>query len=252
MAMPGDYAVLAPVYNQIGMSDFASNVVPRLIEFAQRHDWAGRRIVELGFGTGATAKYLSRIGPVVGVDESPDMLRVAQEGIQQAGLNVRLVQQDIRSLSGIDPMDIALAINVMNELNSLSDLEAVFKSVRNVLGANRLLIFDIQTIEGLAQNAQARDRMVYDNADQLTVFTRSEYDYERQAQSNDYTIFHAQDGTWARSQAKVVLRAFPVQAVAALLQRSGYNVSYVLGATLEPYEVGVSRAPRVFFYARKA
>jgi SAM-dependent methyltransferase len=249
--MPGDYAVLAPVYNQIGMSDFGTGLIPRLIEFAQRHDWAGRRIIELGFGTGTSAKYLSRIGPVVGVDESADMLRVAQEGIQQAGLNVRLVQQDMRNLSGIDPMDIALAVNVMNELNTLADLEAVFKSVRNVLAANRLFIFDIQTVEGLAQSAQMRERMTYDNREQLTVFARSEYDYERQVQTNDYTIFHAEDGMWGRSQAKIVLRAFPVQAVAALLQRSGYAVSHVLGANLEAYEVGVSRAPRVFFYARK-
>ncbi|MFN8376118.1 MAG: class I SAM-dependent methyltransferase, partial [Anaerolineae bacterium] len=249
--MPGDYAVLAPVYNQVGMGDFAAAVVPRLVEFAQRHDWAGRRILELGFGTGATAKWLGRIGPVVGVDESADMLRVAQEGIQESGLNVRLLQQDMRNLSGIDSQDLALALNVMNEFNSLSDLEAVFKSVRNVLGPNRLFIFDMQTVEGLAQASTNRERLVYDNPEQLTVFTRSEYDYERQMQTTDYTIFRTANGSWQRSQAKVVLRGFPVQAVAAQLQRSGYSVSHVLGASLEPYEVGVSRAPRVFFFARK-
>jgi SAM-dependent methyltransferase len=250
--MPGDYTILAPIYNQIGMGDFATTVVPHVIEFAQRHDWAGRRMVELGFGTGATAKYLSKIGPVVGIEESPDMLRVAQEGIAQTGLNVRLVQQDIRHISGIDPMDIALALNVMNELNNLSDLEAVFKSVRGVLGANKLFIFDMQTVEGLAKASMAGERIVYDNPEQLTVFARSEYDYERQLQTTDYTIFRAVNGAWQRSQAKIVLRAFAVQAVAALLQRSGFTVNHVLGANLEQYEVGVSRAPRVFFYARKA
>jgi SAM-dependent methyltransferase len=250
--MPGDYALLAPVYNQIGMGNFAATMVPRVIEFAQRHDWAGRRIVELGFGTGATAKMLGKIGPIVGVDESADMLQIAQETIQNTGLNVRLLQQDIRQLNGIDPMDIALALNVMNELNNLSDLEAVFKSVRGVLGPNRLFIFDMQTVEGLAQATQIRDRMLYDNSEELTVFSRTEYDYERQIQTSEYTIFYAGEGMWQRSQAKIILRAFPVQAVTALLQRSGFNVTHVLGANLEPYEVGNSRAPRVFFYARKA
>jgi SAM-dependent methyltransferase len=250
--MPGDYALLAPVYNQIGMGDFASAIVPRVIEFAQRHDWAGRRIVELGFGTGATAKMLGKIGPIVGVDESADMLHIAQETIQNTGLNVRLLQQDIRNLNGIDAMDIALALNVMNELNNLSDLEAVFKSVRGVLGGNRLFIFDMQTVEGLAQATQIRDRMLYDHSEELTVFSRTEYDYERQIQTSEYTIFYAGDGAWQRSEAKIVLRAFPVQAVTALLQRSGFNVTHVLGANLEPYEVGLSRSPRVFFFARKA
>lgn len=249
--MPGDYGVLAPVYNQIGMGDFAANIIPRLIEFAQRHDWAGRRIVELGFGTGATAKWLAKIGPIVGVDESADMLRIAQEGIQQTGLNVRLLQQDIRNLTGIDPQDIALALNVMNEMNTLSDLEAVFKSVRGVLATNRLFIFDMQTVEGLAQAALTRERLVYDNSTQLTTFARCEYDFERQVQTTDYTMFRAEDGVWHRSQAKLVLRAFPVQAVAAQLQRAGFTVSHVLGSNLEPYEVGISRAPRVFFFARK-
>ena len=149
-------------------------------------------------------------------------------------------------------MDIALALNVMNELNNLSDLEAVFKSVRGVLGANKLFIFDMQTVEGLAQAAITRDRLVYDNPEQLCVFSRTEYDYERQIQTTDYTIFRMIDETWQRSQAKIVLRAFAVQAVAALLQRSGFTVTHVLGANFEQYEVGVSRAPRVFFYARKA
>jgi SAM-dependent methyltransferase len=249
--MPGDYALLAPVYNQIGMGDFASSIIPRVIEFAQRNDWAGRRIVELGFGTGATARWLGKLGPIIGVDESADMLRVAHDMIQQTGLNVRLLQQDIRNLNGIDPMDVALALNVMNELNNLSDLEAVFKSVRNILGGNKLFVFDMQTVEGLAQAAQTRDRMLYDHPEELTVFSRSEYDYERQIQTSEYTIFYAGEGMWQRSQARIVLRAFPVQAVTALLQRSGYNVTHVLGANLEPYEVGNSRAPRVFFYARK-
>lgn len=250
--MPGEYAVLAPVYNQLGMSDYAVSVTPRLIEFAQRHDWAGRRIIELGCGTGANVKWLSRIGSVIGVDESADMLHIAVEAMQTSGLNMKLLQQDIRALSGIDPMDVALAVNVMNEFNTLSELEAVFKSVRGVLGANKLFIFDMQSAEGLAQGAQVRERLVHDNPNELTAFVRSDFDYERQAQTNDYTIFRVQNGGWQRAQARVVLRAFPVQAVASLLQRSGFAVAHVLGANFEPYEVGASRAPRVYFFARKA
>ena len=52
------YAILASMYESIGMADFAQHMTPRLIDYAQRNEWMGRRVLDLGCGTGASVHWL--------------------------------------------------------------------------------------------------------------------------------------------------------------------------------------------------
>lgn len=251
--MPADYAVLAPIYNEIGMARFAEVMTPRLIEYAQQRDWLGRRILDLGCGTGASFQWLSRYGYMMtGVDNSQEMLDVARQSLDKPGLSFKWQERDIRELDeSIGTMDMALALDVMNEMDTLRDLETVFKGVNRALGSNKLFIFDMYTIEGLTQAGLSSDSIVHDDKTALTVFAHNEYDYERQMQTRQYTIFQHDGDAWRRREATRILRAFPVQAVATLLQRSGYSIMSVLNLNFETFEPGVSRAPRVIFIAEK-
>lgn len=251
--MPGDYAVLAPIYNEIGMAKFAEALTPRLIEYAQQRDWAGRRVLDLGCGTGASIQWLSRYSYMMtGVENSQEMLDLARQAFNQPGLSLKWQQRDIRELDdSIGTVDMALALDVMNEMETLRDLEAVFKGVHRVLASHKLFIFDMYTIEGLTQAGMASDTVVHDNKTNLTVFAHNEYDYERQMQSRQYTIFQREGDAWQRREASRLLRAFPAQAIASLLQRSGFSIMTVLNLNLEAFEPGVSRAPRVIFIAEK-
>jgi hypothetical protein len=136
-------------------------------------------------------------------------------------------------------------------MDALRDLEAVFKGAHRALGSNKLFIFDMYTIEGLTQAGQSSDTIIHDDKSSLTVFVHNEYDYERQMQTRHYTIFQSDGEGWQRREATRILRAFPVQAVATLLQRSGYGIMAVLNLNFETFEPGVSRAPRVIFIAEK-
>jgi SAM-dependent methyltransferase len=251
--VPADYAVLAPIYNEIGMAKFAEVMTPRLIEYAQQRDWLGRRILDLGCGTGASFQWLSRYSYMMtGVDNSPAMLEIARQSLDNPGLSLKWQQRDIRELDeSIGTMDMALALDVMNELDTLRDLEAVFKGVHRALSSHKLFIFDMYTIEGLTQAGQSSDSLVHDDRTALTVFARNEYDYERQMHTRHYTIFQRAGEAWQRRETTRILRAFPVQAVATLLQRSGYSIMAVLNLNFETFEPGVSRAPRVIFVAEK-
>lgn len=251
--MAADYAVLAPIYNQIGMAGFAEAMTPRLIEYAQQRDWLGRRILDLGCGTGASFQWLSRYSYMMtGVDNSQEMLDIARQSLDKPGLSLKWHQRDIRELDeSIGAVDMALALDVMNEMDTLRDLEAVFKGVYQVLGSNKLFIFDMYTIEGLTQAGLSSDSIIHDDKTSLMVFAHNEYDYERQMQMRRYTIFQRDGDAWQRQETTRTLRAFPVQAVAALLQRSGYSIMSVLNLDFETFEPGVSRAPRVIFIAEK-
>jgi hypothetical protein len=107
------------------------------------------------------------------------------------------------------------------------------------------------TIEGLTLSGLGSDNIVHDDKTKLTVFTHNEYDYERQMQTRQYMIFQLAGESWQRRETTRILRAFPVQAVATLLQRSGYSIMSLLNQNLETFEPGVSRAPRVIFIAEK-
>jgi SAM-dependent methyltransferase len=251
--VPADYSVLAPIYNSIGMARFAEIITPRLIEYAQQRDWLGRRILDLGCGTGASFQWLSRYGYMMtGVDNSPQMLDVARQSLDNAGISLKWQQKDIRELDeSVGTVDMALALDVLNEMDALRDLEAVFKGAHRALGSNKLFIFDMYTIEGLTQAGLSSDSMVHDDQSSLAVFIHNEYDYERQMQTRRYSIFQREGEAWRRDEASRILRAFPVQAVATLLQRSGFSIMAVLNPSFETFEPGVSRAPRVIFIAEK-
>lgn len=247
--MPGDYATLAPVYDAGGFASRTAALTPVLMNFALQQDWMGRHVLDLGCGTGVTLRWLRQQNyTLVGVDQSPEMLAIAR---QQAP-GVTLYQQDIRQLQLASAQDLVLAINVLNELDSLRDLEAAFRSVHGVLEARQLFVFDLHTLEGLAQGRNT-ERLTYDSQDSLTIFTRSSYDYERQARTDQHLIFRrAADQTWARSQAEQSLRGFPVQGVLALLQRTGFEVGAVLNSNLTPCDPARPGTERVVLVAKKA
>ena len=63
-----------------------------LLESLERDEWAGE-VADLGCGTGRTAAWLRAhgVGPIDGVDLTPEMLEVARE----RGLHERLVEADV-------------------------------------------------------------------------------------------------------------------------------------------------------------
>lgn len=251
--MPGDYAVLASIYDEIGMAEIATRLTPRLIDYAQRIDWLGRRIVVMGCGTGASVEYLSQYPyTITGVDNSPEMLEAARRKLDTPGLSLKWLQLDIRDIGNqIATADLIIALNVLNELNSLRDLEAVFGNAQRVLEPGKLFIFDMLTVQGLTEGGTHKGQLTYDDPHSLTVFNSKEYDYERQIQTSDYLIFRQRDGTWERRSARHILRAFPVQAVASLVQRNGFSIRTIMNSKMEVFEPGVSRAERVIFFAEK-
>lgn len=246
-----DYADLAPIYNRIGLADYTRGITPRLLNLAQRRDWMGRRVIDLGAGTGAAAIWFAQNGyNAIAVERDPAMLAVAREHAQAESLTITFVEADIHTIDRTDPPDLAVALDVMNTFDSLRQLEGAFAHIHQLLPANRLLIFDLHTIEGLAKNSTNQDSVVYD-ADDLAVFSTTLFDYERQIQTLSYDIFRQHDGdVWSRHRAEIVRRAFPLQAVAQLLKRQKFDVQTVVTPDLNTYDFSSSGADRVIFLAR--
>ncbi|MEB2287001.1 MAG: class I SAM-dependent methyltransferase [Anaerolineae bacterium] len=259
------YSRLAAIYDRAGLSAYARQQAPRYLELAQSLGWAGRRVLDLGCGTGVSAWLLARQGMrVFGLDTSAEML--AQAAVQgqtfvEGGEVVAdvyempaFLQMDIRHLEvPAGPVDLTLAAGgVLNAMSSLRDLEQVFGRVRGALEDDRLFIFDMLTIGGLAASAAQSDRVIFDNGSDLLLIARSHFSYETQRRTVRYTIF-AQQGnlTWGRTDELHAERGYPVQGVVALLERTGFAVLAVLGADLEPFDAQEETSDRAVFIAAR-
>jgi predicted TPR repeat methyltransferase len=246
-----DYDVLASIYDRAGMGNFAKTMTPRLLNFAQQNEWIGRRILDLGCGTGVSTSFFSMQGlNVIGVDRSLAMLDQTRERLESQSISAHLVEQDIRELEGVGPVDLVIAIDVLNELESLRDLETIFARAYSVLSPGRMFIFDLKTMEGLVSAGLNGDTILY-NAPDMAVFTHDEFDYERQTLNTTFHTFQRdQDAVWSRQVAERLQRAFPVQAIATLLRRQNFDVLAVVDVNFQDYNLGTSSAPRVIFFAR--
>lgn len=251
--MPGDYAVLAPIYESIGMGQFAQDYTPQLILYSQTNEWLGRQILDLGCGTGASTRWLAERGyNVTAVDNAPDMIAEARRRLDSSGLSVEWLQADVRAL---DPnrsseYDMALALDLMNEINGLQELKIVIDSVSRLLAPDKLFIFDLYTVQGLAAQAECELAIAADS-DDLSVTVRQQFDYERQLFTSSYTIFqHRQNNAWSRRTAGRTLRGYPLAAVAALLQRANFGIMALLNLNLEQIDAASMREPRVIFIAK--
>ncbi len=248
--MSDDYAQLAPFYEALGMASFAQTLTPQLIAYAQSSDWVGRRIVDLGCGTGASVRWLANRGyNITGVDHSPSMLKIARQSITNTGLSFQLYEGDIRAVGNLHDIDLIMALDVLNELNSLRDLEAVFNAVGKLLSPGKLFVFDLHTIEGMARQDGHSDLVM--DSDDLTLFLTHHFDYERQASSDDYTIFRRDGSHWQRVRTTRSMRGFPIQVVIALLQRTGFGIMSLLNVRLETLDPAAMREPRVIVFARR-
>jgi len=246
------YSVLAPIYERIGLGDFAIDITPRIIQFAQQNDWTGRSIADLGAGTGASTRWLANRGYVTtAIDHSEEMLTTAQRMLATDGLSVSYEQRDIRELEGYPgSFDMALALDVMNEFSSLREIEQVFRAVAGVLEPRKWFVFDVCTIQGLSEAGRDLERIIFEDPN-LLVLTRTAYDHDRQISEIEYVAFHRDGDYWRRFDCARTLRGYPIQALATLLQRTGFTVKTMVTSALTAYEPGVTRSDRMLIFAIK-
>jgi len=112
------------------------------VEEARR---SGGRVLELGCGTGRLTIAIAQSGiEITGADLSRAMLDAAQAKALAAGVNVQLVEADMRRFN-LPGSFAAILIpgNSLLHLLTIDDLRGCFTSVRRHLQANGRLVFDI-------------------------------------------------------------------------------------------------------------
>lgn len=238
LASTNFYEYLPLVYDAVGLSDYAASRTSTYLEFIQMNGWLGRRVLEFGSGTGASAEFFVNIGFMFyGVDISKGMIDLAQKRFERMEVHAEFEEADIRTFRPAQAaFDLVLALDVMNYVNTTKDLEGVFRRANYALVEGRMLMFDLHTVYGLAQLADHHQTQVLYKTPRTFIVVEHDFDYDISALTEDYTLFYTSpEGGLHRFQEYHVLRGYPLRTVQSLLERSGFAVRHILDTeTLQP------------------
>jgi SAM-dependent methyltransferase len=139
------YEAMAPVYDDFTAHHDYEGWLADLLTALERHGLPGKRLLDVGCGTGKSfMPMLPRGWKVTGCDISPAMLGLARE---KAGEEVRLEVADMLELPRFGEFDLIWALDdAINYLLSPEELERALAGMRANLAPAGLLLFDVNEL----------------------------------------------------------------------------------------------------------
>jgi SAM-dependent methyltransferase len=139
------YEAMAPVYDHFTAHHDYEAWLGDLLAALERNGLQGRRLLDVGCGTGKSfLPLLPRGWEVTACDVSASMVELARE---KAGDSVRLAVADMRELPRFGEFDLAWALDdAINYLLSAEELEQALVGMRENLAPTGLLLFDVNTL----------------------------------------------------------------------------------------------------------
>ncbi len=141
----GAYDALAPYYDAFTAHPNYPRWVRSVEELARRYGLAGRRVLDVGCGTGSSILPLLDLGyEVTGCDTSGGMLAQASRRLPQ---DVELIAADMCALPELGTFDLVWSLNdTVNYLEDVSELRRAFASVSATLDPSGVFVFDVNTL----------------------------------------------------------------------------------------------------------
>ena len=139
------YAVLAPAYDLLTEGYAYGPWLAAIERLALRHGLAGRRLLDVGCGTGKSfLPLLDRGFEVTACDISPEMVAEAR---RKAGGRADVLVADMRRLPVLGEFDLITCIDdAINHLLDPEEVAAAFAGLRANLAPGGLLVFDVNTL----------------------------------------------------------------------------------------------------------
>ncbi|WP_077330210.1 class I SAM-dependent DNA methyltransferase [Virgibacillus siamensis] len=244
------YQKLANLYDKL-MDDAPYN---QWIEFTgeifSRTGSDVQTIADLGCGTGQIASLLAHEGyDVIGVDNSADMLSVAQQRAQQENLAIQWIQQDLRQLQGLQNLDAAVSYcDVINYITDEDEVRTVFERVAKSLKPGGLFLFDIHSVNHVEQfyvNQTFAD--VQDDVSYIWFCTPGENQGEMY---HDLTFFVSDGEKYDRFEELHHQQTYYVEFYKKLLHESGFKLCGLHADFSVTADFDEENAERIFIIAQ--
>ena len=232
--MSGIYGALAPIYDKWQAdvdynkwADFFSSA------FKRYFDGEVKDILDLGCGTASMTVALSkRSFDMIGVDNSPEMLSLARQRIDEAGLSekILLLCQDIREFELYGTVEATVSsLDCINHLLNTKDVKKCFSLVHNYLVPNGIFIFDVNT-KYKFENIYADNSFVFEDEGAMCVWQNS---YNEKNHLCDFYISlftENEDGSYEREDEYQRERMYPISTLKRLLNEAGFETLGIFGS----------------------
>jgi SAM-dependent methyltransferase len=233
------YERLAPFYDRFTHNFGHDPWLANIEAISLRHGLRGRRVLDVGCGTGKSfLPMLERGYEVTACDLSPAMVEQARE---LAGLDAEVVVADARALPVLGRFDLVTCIDdALNYLLSDDELRMAFEGVARNLRPGGLFAFDVNTLSGYRKYFLIDSAMEVDG----TFFC-----WRGEAQPGDIApgatlsavieVFSSDgDYLWQRHSSRHVQRHHPPEVVERLLRDTGFELverrGQITGAQMDP------------------
>jgi SAM-dependent methyltransferase len=220
------YSKFAGAYSAGDERVFSERMAYFALERAGRYARVPLRCVaDAACGIGAACLVFAKRGlNVIGIDQSPEMIRIAARDAQRSGLDVQLLIQDLRNLVLDRQADLVTCMyDSLNLIETEADLEIAFRSVSGALVVGGIFVFDIYTIRGLAEVWGSHIEIHTNTADHF-VASQTNWNYETSTNEKTLFGFSLKDGNWEHWRERHRARGYSLNRVQALLDNTGFKV----------------------------
>lgn len=217
------YEAIAPAYDDFTHGYQAATWTGKLEAKALRWEPAGRRLLDVGCGTGKSfLAMIERGWDVVGCDISPAMLEIAREKAGEVPLHVA----DVRELPVFGEFDLVWALNdTLNYVMSEEELTAALGRMKANLAPGGVLLFDLNTLRSMREMFTAEEvREVGGRAMRWSGTASAEDVRPGEIHSARFEVRGEAGASHEHSQ-----RHFPEASVLAALERAGLDCLEVWG-----------------------
>jgi len=221
------YGVLAPAYDLLTAGYAYGPWLDALERLARRHGLTGRRVLDVGCGTGKSfLPLLERGFEVTACDISPEMVAVAR---QKAAGRAEVHVADMRRLPVLGEFHLITCLDdAVNHLLGRDEVADAFEGLRENLAPGGLLVFDVNT---LAAYREVPDVVVEDE-DRLVRWRGGPARIDAPGGEAEVVIdvfTHEADGLWRRSLSRQRHRHHPVEEIRELAEEAGLEVAAIVG-----------------------
>lgn len=245
-----NYGKFAYLYDELMTDAPYEQWVSFVLDIIKKTGNHHRQILDVGCGTGNIAIPLSKHGlQVTAVDLSEEMLFVAKEKSDAAGVNVQFFQQDMRELEGLGEFDVVISLcDCINYLNNEQEINSTFQRISHHLKKNGLFIFDVHSIHKV-EEIFAGHTFAH-NGEKISYIWECFAGEEEFSVDHDLSFFVENDeGLYERYDEFHKQRTYTIETYEKALKNSGFEVISITGDfSLETLE---KNAERWFFVTKK-
>jgi ubiquinone/menaquinone biosynthesis C-methylase UbiE len=247
------YDQFAAIYQRGPYLRFSQSLADTVLpEYMEEMGIVPKKILDIACGEGSLAVTMAEKGyHVTGIDQSLQMVELAQDRALAAGVEVDFRVEDMRSLPFVDEFDLVTCFfDSLNYMLTVADLQEAFLGAYRALHPRGYYIFDMNTVYGLAVDWMRQETYIQNETDDFIELHRQEFDYENTIASMFVTVFQKKGDLWERFEEVHRERGYPIADIQFLLNTIGFEIAGMYGSLSKRTSVQ-NTSSRVWFAARK-